>query len=88
MIEPRRGDKRSQVIGTIVILGRRSEALNKLLSITQGSQGLALGLTLIAAPQLASQKTNRPRNRSRRFGVAGLTLPEKIFAKTCRRKLY
>jgi len=60
MIEPRRGDKRSQVIGTIVILGRRSEALNKLLSITQGSQGLALGLTLIAAPQLASQKTKSP----------------------------
>ena len=60
MIEPRRGDKRSQVIGTIVILGRRSEALNKLLSITQGSQGLALGLTVIAAPQLFCYRSLKP----------------------------
>gem|GEM_PF-5684910 len=75
VIKPRRGRLRF-VMSTTLILCRRSAALNKLLAITQGSQSLALGLTLTAAPQLASHKTNRPRNRSRRFGVAGVALPK------------
>jgi len=54
VIKPRRGDRDRAWSARPVLptLCRRFAALSVQLAITQGSQSFALGLTLVAAPQL------------------------------------
>ena len=58
VIEPRKGRQEARTISTTFILCRRCAALNSQLTITQGSQSFALGLTLSAASQLLSNDSD------------------------------
>jgi len=59
LIEPRRGDC-DHKYQQDCILCPRFAVLNRSLTITQGSESLTLGLTLIAAPQLVSDPPSAP----------------------------